>query len=80
MVDRPFPWPCGECGHNEVRPAIIDDYKIDVKHDGQMHEVHVENLEVPTCDNCGEQWFDLKTDDQITAALHKKIEQDKANE
>lgn len=72
MADKPFPWMCGECGRTEVRHKAID-YKAEIKHDGKLYEVEVHNLEVPTCDHCGEQWFDAQTDDQINIALRNQI-------
>lgn len=60
MSDKPFPWLCGTCGRFEVRPKPTQ---------YETKGVCVENLEVPTCTHCGEQWFDLKTDEQIQSAL-----------
>jgi putative zinc finger/helix-turn-helix YgiT family protein len=72
MASKPFPWMCGECGRNEVRPKAIE-YKTEIKHDGKLYEVHVPSLEVPTCSHCHEQWFDAETDDQINIALRQQI-------
>jgi hypothetical protein len=68
MADKPFPWMCGKCGRTEVRPKAID-YKAEIKHDGKLYPVEVAGLEVPTCDHCAEQWFDIHTDEQINQAL-----------
>ncbi|MEX1028272.1 MAG: type II TA system antitoxin MqsA family protein [Candidatus Paceibacterota bacterium] len=72
MANKPFPWMCGECGRTGVRPKAIE-YKGEIKHDGKLYEVCVDNLEVPTCGHCGEQWFDIETDKQINAALRRTI-------
>jgi len=72
MANKTIPWMCGECGRTEVRPKAIE-YKAEIKHDGKLHEVHVENLQVPTCGHCGEQWFDSATDEKVQQALRTKI-------
>lgn len=72
MKHLPFPWLCGECGHTEVRPVVID-YKTEINHLGRLHKVCLKNIEVPTCGNCGEQWMDITTDEKIQEAFNEKL-------
>jgi len=70
MKDKPIVCMCG----TTVVMEVID-YDIDVKAKGKMHSLHIENFEMPTCPNCGKRWFDIKTDDQVQAALEKKLQE-----
>ncbi|MGH7173998.1 MAG: type II TA system antitoxin MqsA family protein [Gemmataceae bacterium] len=70
--DRPFPWRCTECQAKAVFPQPTD-YTSTVKHDGRGYEVRVPDLAVPTCRQCGEQFFTVGTDDRITAALRAQV-------
>lgn len=67
-MNKPFPWLCGECGQHAVHP-ISSEYKTEVNRDGILHEIYIPSLEIPTCSNCQEQWFDIVVDDQINAAI-----------
>ena len=70
--DRPFPWRCPECKAKAVYPQATD-YRSTVKHDGRAYEVRVPDLEIPTCRQCGEQYFTVGTDDRIIAALRAQV-------
>ncbi len=48
-------------------------YTAQVKHDGRLHDVVVHNLEVPTCDACGERVFGRSVEDQISDALRAHL-------
>ena len=50
---KSFPWPCGRCMKNEVYPVTIP-YTSSINHDGRVYSVHVPDLTVPVCRNCGE--------------------------
>jgi putative zinc finger/helix-turn-helix YgiT family protein len=67
----PFPWRCVQCREKEVYPLAID-YTRTVKHDGLPYTVHVPDLEIPTCRNCGERVFTAETEDRVIAALRKQ--------
>jgi putative zinc finger/helix-turn-helix YgiT family protein len=70
--DRPFPWRCSECGKKEMYPQATD-YIGEVKHDGRPYTIHIPDLEIPTCRNCGAQLFTARADDRIIAALREKV-------
>jgi putative zinc finger/helix-turn-helix YgiT family protein len=70
--DRPYPWRCLECRAKEVYPKATD-YTTTVKHDGRTYTIHIPDLEIPTCRNCGEQVFAVGDDDRIFAALRAKV-------
>jgi putative zinc finger/helix-turn-helix YgiT family protein len=70
--DRPFPWRCSECGAKAVYPKATD-YTSKVKHDGRAYEVRIPDLEIPTCRQCGEQYFTVGTDNRITTALRALV-------
>jgi putative zinc finger/helix-turn-helix YgiT family protein len=70
--DRPYPWRCVECKADEVYPQATD-YTITVKHDGRPYSIHIPDLAIPTCRNCGDQLFTAESDDRIIAALRAQI-------
>jgi putative zinc finger/helix-turn-helix YgiT family protein len=43
------------------------------KHDGREYTIHIPDLDIPTCRNCGEQLFTVGTDDRIVAALRVQV-------
>jgi len=69
---KPFPWRCPRCGLEEVRPSVTP-YAAEVKHDGRVHEVAVDRLEIPTCQSCGARVFSKHVDDQISQALRRQL-------
>ena len=69
---KPFPWRCPHCGRKEIRPRATR-YTLEVKHDGRLHEVTVEDFEIPTCDACGEKVFSNREDERISQALRAKL-------
>ena len=69
---KPFPWRCPQCARKEVRPRATN-YTAQVKHDGRIHEITIENLEIPTCPSCGERVFSRSVDGQISQALRSKL-------
>ena len=69
---KPFPWRCPKCGLKEVRPSVAP-YAAEVKHDGRVHEVAIDQLEIPTCQSCGEKVFSKHVDDQISQALRRQL-------
>lgn len=69
---KPFPWRCPKCRLREVRPAVTS-YTAQVKHDGRLHEVAIDRLEIPTCRSCGERVFSKRVDDQISQALRAQL-------
>jgi DNA-binding transcriptional regulator YiaG len=72
-ADRPFPWPCRQCGQETVVPTRID-YTCDINYDGQLVSISTHDLEIPICSNCGEKVFTEKVDDQINAALLSQLQ------
>ena len=72
MPEKTYPWTCGNCGQKKVEP-ILEDYKTQFKHDGKIHDLIIPNLEVPTCQNCGQRSFSLSQGDRITQALREKV-------
>lgn len=72
MTDKTYPWTCGNCAQKRVQP-IFQDYCTQFKHDGKLHDLTIPNLEVPTCQNCGQKSFSLSQGDRITQALREKV-------
>lgn len=71
-LDRPFPWPCGNCLQNEVYPETLP-YAIDVKHDGQLYHLEIPALTIPKCRTCGELVFSNSVGDQISQTLQAHL-------
>ena len=69
---RPFPWTCVACGEEDVFP-LETDYVANVKHEGVMVKVCVENFAIATCRKCGDQTFSVGDDERITAALRRQV-------
>jgi putative zinc finger/helix-turn-helix YgiT family protein len=67
-----FPIRCIECGQIEVRPAVIA-YEVERNHDGKLYKLSIPDLRVNRCDHCGELYFDAAADEQIAAALRKRL-------
>jgi len=70
---KPFPWRCPKCLKREMRPGNLSEYDAKMKHDGRVHEVTINNLQVAQCQACGEVGFTLETDEQISRALREKL-------
>lgn len=70
--DRPFPWPCGNCGEQQVYRTTMP-YKSSINFDGQTWEIEILNLAVPKCANCGEIVFDSATGRQIDENLRQQL-------
>jgi len=68
--DRPFPWRCLTCRAKEVYPKATD-YRTIRKHDGREYAIHIPDLEIPTCRQCGEQV--IADDGRIIAALRAQV-------
>ncbi len=66
--DRPYPWRCFVCRAKEVFPQATD-YTTTRKHDGRVYTIHIPDLVIPTCRNCGAQTFAVGDDEPILAAL-----------
>jgi len=69
---KPYPWRCPNCAKKEARPAVVP-YKVQVKHDGRLHEVEVPALKCAKCETCGEIVFNVGTDEQVMLALRQKL-------
>ncbi len=48
---RPFPWKCRNCGHQAVRPKVLN-YETEMEHDGRLYSLTIPNLEILECDAC----------------------------
>ena len=72
FVNRPFPRTCYTCGEKRVELETID-YNAIVKRDGETWHFIAYNLEIPICQACGEKFFDIKADEQITKELDEHI-------
>jgi len=70
--ERPYPWRCVECNAKEIYPKLTD-YTTTRKHDGRTYTIHVPDLAIPTCRNCGDQTFAVGDDERIIAALRAQI-------
>src|SRR6185503_18113639 len=49
---RPYPWRCAECGKKAVEPGTIA-HTAQIKHDNALHMVHVPELPIHRCAECG---------------------------
>jgi len=71
-ADRPFPWRCRQCRQETVVPTRID-YPAKVNCDGRLVSFVAKGIEIPICQNCGDNRFTLEVDDQINAALCTRL-------
>ncbi len=69
---RPFPWRCAECGREDVVPASTS-YAGQVKYDGRQYSVDIPDLEIPTCQACGERVFTNRVEESISEALRSQL-------
>lgn len=61
---------CAECGERAVSPRAVSGRLLPWK---QFPSLAVpEELEIPTCANCGSEWIDGKTAERIDGALDKE--------
>ena len=57
---------CPQCGTGTIRPVARRGRKM--RHKTMMLEVPAK-IAIPTCDHCGEEWFDETTTEKVDAAL-----------
>jgi len=69
---KPFPWRCPSCAAKAVSP-VATSYSLKVKHDGRLHEIEIDEIEIPTCQSCGEKVFGGDADEAISRALRLKL-------
>jgi len=69
---RLFPWPCSTCGAATVVPRA-GEFTAKVKHDGVVHELHLQKLRIPRCSICGEETITTAIDEKINDALRAKL-------
>ncbi len=69
---KPFPRQCHKCGQQEVRP-VASPYTAEVKHDGRLHKIEIAELEIPTCQSCGERVFSRRVNNEISQALRSQL-------
>lgn len=70
--DRSFPWLCGTCRERAVVRKLSEYRHPNVLgSDGLHHAVVIPNVEIPTCEKCGEQVFDNYAGDQIDKFLRE---------
>jgi putative zinc finger/helix-turn-helix YgiT family protein len=70
--EKPFPWYCIKCGAEEVYPSKLR-YTTEVKHDGRLHRLVIDDLTVPVCRKCGEKVFTDSVDEQISQTLRSQL-------
>jgi hypothetical protein len=63
---------CHNCGVGKIIP-LAKAGRTEGYH-GEIFEIPAD-LEIPTCDHCGEEWFDLTTAEKIDAALKPLYEE-----
>jgi hypothetical protein len=59
---------------------IMMDYPAEVKWNGELYTFTVVDLELPSCQACGELVFTVKVDDQIQECLETLLSQKLLNE
>ncbi len=67
---KAYPRHCAVCGNDAVVLRQIP-YDAQVRHDGKLHTFHITILGVDECEHCGEQYFTVDTDEQISLALRR---------
>lgn len=67
---KPYPRHCAACGKDAVVLKQIP-YDARVRHDGKLHTFHISTLGVDECEHCGERYFTVDTDEQISLALRR---------
>jgi putative zinc finger/helix-turn-helix YgiT family protein len=72
METRKFGKRCANCGQRTMEIATVD-YSTDWIYDGRTYRVHVPNLSVPKCSNCGAMSFDRDADLQTEAEYRKLL-------
>lgn len=72
MSDKPYPWTCGKCAQKRVEP-VVGDYSVDFKHDGKLHNIVLSQIEIPTCQNCGNVQTGIEIGGKVTKALREKV-------
>jgi DNA-binding transcriptional regulator YiaG len=70
-MGKPCPWMCGSCRKREVWPVILPTYEAALCHDGDPHEIRLENFHVFRCEACGTIILDDIANDRITDAIRK---------
>ena len=65
---KPYPRRCAACGQDAVVCTQIP-YDARVRHDGKLHNFHINALSVDVCELCSEHYFTVHTDEQISLAL-----------
>jgi putative zinc finger/helix-turn-helix YgiT family protein len=72
ISEHRFPWKCGACGERAIVRKVTH-YTVQYGHDGRTYTVNVPDLEVPTCENCGEMAFDSRATLRIDQAFRDQI-------
>ena len=72
MADKSYPWTCGNCAQKRVEP-VVKDYTVDFKHDGKLHNIVLSQVEIPTCQNCGNVQTGIEIGDKVTKALRENV-------
>ncbi len=70
---RPFPWRCPTCGKVAVQPVVMP-YTTEVNYDNELHTVHVPEMTIPQCRDCGELVFSGNIAEPIYDALRKQLQ------
>jgi putative zinc finger/helix-turn-helix YgiT family protein len=70
-MSRRFAPRCGQCHQKTMALATVP-YDIRIDHDGKKYDVHVEDLSVPKCANCGAISIDDDASEQIDAAFRQQ--------
>ncbi len=58
---------CRECGEGQIRPLAVPGRR--TQHQNMADLQVPADLEIPTCDHCGAQWFDAATAKRVDAVL-----------
>ena len=68
MSKRQYAPRCGEC-HQKTMVLATVPYDIQIDHDGKKYQVHIPELGVPKCTNCGEISIDNEAGEAIENAF-----------
>lgn len=56
-----------------MHPTATASYSVEVKHDGKVYEIQLTDIEIPTCQSCGERVLGNDVDEAVTRELRKKL-------
>jgi putative zinc finger/helix-turn-helix YgiT family protein len=69
---KPYPRYCPRCGQKTVWQTTTP-YSTVMRHDGELHQIELPDLEVPFCEACSEMIFDTQACEQVSRAFRQRL-------